>query len=803
MEKKKILEEIKQRQLALEHEKQQKEIDTVKQEKLKAVEQIQEIAKKAIEKLSGNDEQNNVKHPPPSPNVVPEQHIKEAPVNVNLNPISNDQSPKQELNNNLNVNKNEEQKVNQPAVPQIGLNKKNLVPLPIAVSNNFSEIINNIPAAVGIMGDVSKIITRKDIPAVEPKVVSEKTEEKKNADLEHEKEKNVNILDVLRTKVEKVTVLNQNKEEPLIQHREIRSVDNIDRENKNELEELQEAKKQSQIKIVEFKEAVIEESPKEANEQKIEATQKSEDSCDKDSKVVEAKKQIDLSTEKPALKMITRLSDPELNENEYHEQFNNEKDWNSIPLLNANNLQDLPDKKLVRFYGMVQDMFNPEYYYEKYEVVDEVFLERGLMNGKYVYITQLSYKESSTKLKKRSLDSDEQMETQSLNDPQTSANESNKESCVNNENNKSQKPKTVSQEHLLNFPLPERSGKACHVKVYKDTDQIHLNNVIEMVGFLLIDPILTDVAFNEEFDNEMEIETHHPPPLLIPRIHCIKWRKMDYNNPLVNQVSLEETKMVHFYLRSEMLPLGKFTLNISHVPHSDIPDYGKRLYEFIETLVCKSHYLPMSLENMNETAFIPKKDYECNRLTSGLLQLSNNTHLVLDETKLTPGHLNESGVKAVSALADIIKHQKVTYDFNYFPMEFDCDIPILILSEGKSLLPSDFYVILKPDQDHVTTFNEICEAAKHFLKPELLNDLRVYLSLSRHGKYELSFDDVQELIQNDFVKMRQEKTVTANDLHQLLVVARLVCLSEGKTNLDVGCWKRACSLEEERRKRLI
>lgn len=82
-----------------------------------------------------------------------------------------------------------------------------------------------------------------------------------------------------------------------------------------------------------------------------------------------------------------------------------------------------------------------------------------------------------------------------------------------------------------------------------------------------------------------------------------------------------------------------------------------------------------------------RKDYNCNRLTSGLLQLSDGTHLVLDETKLSPGKLNESGMKALSALNSIIKGQKVTYNFNYYSMEFDCDIPILILSEGKSLLP--------------------------------------------------------------------------------------------------------------------
>lgn len=84
--------------------------------------------------------------------------------------------------------------------------------------------------------------------------------------------------------------------------------------------------------------------------------------------------------------------------------------------------------------------------------------------------------------------------------------------------------------------------------------------------------------------------------------------------------------------------------------------------------------------------FLNRKDYECNRLTSGVLQLSCNTQLVLDETKLQPGKLDESGCRAIAALSSMIKNQKVTYDFNYYQMDFDCDIPVLVLSEGKSLL---------------------------------------------------------------------------------------------------------------------
>ena len=57
----------------------------------------------------------------------------------------------------------------------------------------------------------------------------------------------------------------------------------------------------------------------------------------------------------------------------------------------------------------------------------------------------------------------------------------------------------------------------------------------------------------------------------------------------------------------------------------------------------QSHLLQMSLANMNTQKFSPRKDYNANRLTSGLLQLSERTHLVIDETALQPGQLDANG----------------------------------------------------------------------------------------------------------------------------------------------------------------
>jgi len=90
--------------------------------------------------------------------------------------------------------------------------------------------------------------------------------------------------------------------------------------------------------------------------------------------------------------------------------------------------------------------------------------------------------------------------------------------------------------------------------------------------------------------------------------------------------------------------------------------------------------------------FVFRKDYECNRLTSGILQLSNDTHLVIDETSLTTGTLTVTGKENYKALSDLLMFQKLTYDFKYYTMEYETDIPILIFSDVKSFIPVSIYL---------------------------------------------------------------------------------------------------------------
>ncbi|KAF9811465.1 hypothetical protein SFRURICE_002834 [Spodoptera frugiperda] len=521
------------------------------------------------------------------------------------------------------------------------------------------------------------------------------------------------------------------------------------------------------------------------------------------------------------------------NEEAWKEKLLKLPNWFQIPLINSNASHNLPDGTLVRFRGMVQDMHNPEFYFEQFEVFNTVTNVTKSKSGKYrdtAHILEnekINYTENLRSSQRQTMvvvsmpglnDWAQQLEDRQNHlkhleqQPNTSKRLSNAGTKLKRSHDETEEdsdamevvdetvtnkePKTsetenntgsvLSREHLLNFPLPDMPSKSCIVKIYDDSENVKLNEMIEVVGFLSVDPALSgefqpekDPLLDPETESEVETITHNPPPSLVPRLHAV-------------------------YLRQETLSLGQFCLNLSNLPIQKYPNYAKQLYEIIKQFVTKSYYLPLTIENMNTLSLLPKKDYECNRLTSGVLQLSKDTHLVLDETKMEQGRLDATGVNNIAALGNMIMTQKVEYDFKYYKMDFESDVSVLILSEGKSLLPSDYHLPLRPEEASLKIFDAIVEAATYYLKEDIMNVIRKYLTSLKLVKYTIS-EDLQ-FVEDDFIEMRSQSDsdnpVTADDLHRLLVLARLVSLSRGLDTLNKECWDITKNMEAERLQRI-
>lgn len=349
-----------------------------------------------------------------------------------------------------------------------------------------------------------------------------------------------------------------------------------------------------------------------------------------------------------------------------------------------------------------------------------------------------------------------------------------------------------------------------------------MNSMVEVIGFLSASLSSEEAIDKDDFGEPQSIPSF--------TVHAVTVRQLPHSVPITFDLMMpEETPspgeirrdllklFTHFMFGDELAAhylichliskvygrvggeiLGKFSLNLNcaSIPKNLLVDHVQKLYNLLQLLLPDSQYVPLTVENFNTATFIPKKNYSNNRLETGLLQMPLHTHLVIDETKLENGKLEQNGVLALAELSDLIKQQSISYDFGFYKIPFLTDVPVLSVSEGKSLLPTDFAVKLKPESEAVELVNENIAAGVHYIKPRL-NSIRRYLVQCRQATFEIGEEETK-IIEKDFAKMREDASLQVDELHSLMVVSRLIGISEGKAKLGESAWNTAKGLERER-----
>ncbi len=160
------------------------------------------------------------------------------------------------------------------------------------------------------------------------------------------------------------------------------------------------------------------------------------------------------------------------------------------------------------------------------------------------------------------------------------------------------------------------------------------------------------------------------------------------------------------------------------------------------------------------------------------------------------------GVRNVTAIGNIASWQKIEYDFNYHPVEIHTDIPVLILSERRSIVATDVNLPLRLNASAPCNLAELLQRLE--TNTELLTRMRSYLTVVRLLPFKLD-DAMQETVQQDFIQSRapgQTNPMSTEDFHLLLVLSRLLALTYGKTELNGSLWQKAKAMETERKSRL-
>lgn len=151
--------------------------------------------------------------------------------------------------------------------------------------------------------------------------------------------------------------------------------------------------------------------------------------------------------------------------------------------------------------------------------------------------------------------------------------------------------------------------------------------------------------------------------------------------------------LLQVHTRVGLVAVGKLSLNLTCFNKEILTVFGNCIKGAVSNLVPFTMCLPLTIDHLNSASLAPAKDYEtnrcnscnyrkvvslvvytkygnislpyyilcgkCFRLVSGPLQLSEGTHLTVDETQLHTGTLNSVGVENVRLLKTLLESQKV------------------------------------------------------------------------------------------------------------------------------------------------
>lgn len=185
-----------------------------------------------------------------------------------------------------------------------------------------------------------------------------------------------------------------------------------------------------------------------------------------------------------------------------------------------------------------------------------------------------------------------------------------------------------------------------------------------------------------------------PTPLEIPSIPegLIEYLSTAFTPPdrLAGELLLLSLLSSPSVRPSALPPLGTLSLNFTRKD----PKATEKFTEIVSSIIPQLVSIPLSIPLLHSHPFCPASTDSA--LESGLLQLAPGTLLLVTEDEMGQGgQLQEKAVKNLQALVGCVKDQMVRYEYPYMDgLKMECSIKVIMLSEGKSLIPVSSFSLL-------------------------------------------------------------------------------------------------------------
>lgn len=353
---------------------------------------------------------------------------------------------------------------------------------------------------------------------------------------------------------------------------------------------------------------------------------------------------------------------------------------------------------------------------------------------------------------------------------------------------------------------PEIPKGSCVMQVY-DNDEVKLNDIVEVVGVLSRVPEIASCKMGSMMEEDRDALASKIPTSVAPRVHAVLLRKLSSSLQPARTAGLEKetiqqararTKgflsmvlggddLAAEYLLLQLLSrvhsrnqssehgvLGMMPLNLTGVPHcedatvANVSPLGDALATAIRGLMPMLQCLPLSISALNAKPWCPGRLQDQVFLSQSPLQLPPGCVLMLDETVMSTGNLNETALRNLGAIQKLMLTQKIPYNFQLYELDQSTDNPVIILSTGKTMLKGSGEVqipvapVTKPaEKDAVDRALDECDAAAS----------RVYLATMRNADFSIP-TSIEKQLEEEMTKARKQDTsgVTAETFHSWLHV---------------------------------
>ncbi|WBW72734.1 MCM binding protein-like protein Mcb1 [Schizosaccharomyces osmophilus] len=234
--------------------------------------------------------------------------------------------------------------------------------------------------------------------------------------------------------------------------------------------------------------------------------------------------------------------------------------------------------------------------------------------------------------------------------------------------------------------------------------------------------------------------------------------------------------------RADSFIVGSFNLNLTNCT----PERASRIISLLKYLTKRTVVQKVDINELNREPLYPRSDGDT--LSIGRLQLTPGTLLILDETELSSGTLNDTGVRNVAFLSFLLSQQEITFAYPFSSYNIQTDVRIIVLSHGKSILPVNAV--------YTSKFDEALMSSETSLSSDDLEGLSNYLNLWTRATDIPT--DMLEFIQSNYVHSRRSGLQTNEKVLSIEInCSRLYAKSLASNLVSRQHFEQASSLVEQ------